>query len=443
MTLVILTVSAATTVKAQGKWEEVGVITQLDGRVLKDPTGITFDGTYIWATEQHATGISGIPLYKIDPETMELVEEIDVPVENCCVQGLAWDGTYIWISGNGYTIYRFEPTTKELVHTCTRPSNPQAIGLTCIGSSLYATGWYGGEDTENIMILEPYSCDYTKLNDVKAGTSGNYGLAWDGQNLIVAGRYDDSSRYKKIYKYSISGKYISDFEYLWVCEYGSQFIEDGKIHKIRLLEPQFISLKVYEKTGAMRAYTFDSMDGRLYKKIDNPGPVGLGYGGYDFATGGCEYYDVYFSDADGNCLNLNPGDPLLEPVYLTLQCMDLNCNNMQPDPAPSWNGAGNNIDAIIMECFDGQLWAVELTDLHYGLCDLPWEENTTQTAENALGTARRRNNGYGRRPYLVHSQTRQARVGRMRGHQPRQNIVPKCQKVERLPENMECPDQIT
>jgi hypothetical protein len=131
----------------EGKWEIEGT---MSGFV--DPTGITFDGTWIWATEQHA----GSPLYRINPETMTVEETRHVGFPSCCVQGLAWDGQYIWISGDGYEQYRYDPVTSELVHTCSRPSNPQAIGLTAVGDALYATGWYGGAPTDcDLMRFDP------------------------------------------------------------------------------------------------------------------------------------------------------------------------------------------------------------------------------------------------------------------------------------------------
>ncbi|MBU8922337.1 MAG: T9SS type A sorting domain-containing protein [Bacteroidales bacterium] len=216
---------------------------------FRDPTGITFDGTWIWMTEQHA---SGTPLYKIDPSTMEVVETRYLSLSNCCIQGLAWDGQYIWISGNGYTIYRYDPETDVLEHTCTRGSVPQAIGMACVGSELYATAWYGGLSGD-LMSLNPYDCAYDIDFEFEPEMCGSYGLANNGENFLVCARDEaDLSYPKKIYEYSPSGELLQkygtfesrgaydlawDGEFVWVAHYGSMYVADGAVMKVRLVSP--------------------------------------------------------------------------------------------------------------------------------------------------------------------------------------------------------------
>ncbi|UCG51686.1 MAG: T9SS type A sorting domain-containing protein [Candidatus Latescibacterota bacterium] len=388
--VVLILVLSSPALGTENGWQIVGTISG-----FVDPTGITFDGTWIWATEQHASS----PLYKIDPETLSIEETHFLSVPSCCVQGLAWDGRYIWISGDGYTIYRFDPVTSDLQHTCTRAGSPQVIGLTAIGSEIWSTGWYGGYWADcNLMTLNPNTCDYTELAVLDELYSA-WGLAWAGDTFFVCARAEPSfEATKHLYSYSPAGELINDYgdlgfgaydvawdgEFLWIADYGMQNVADGKIHKISLAGPSFLQLSVYEQTGAIQRYSFPPSDERLYQMIPNPGPVDLGYEGYDFGTGGCEYYDVYFSDRLGNPLGLSPADPLPEPTYLTINCLDLNCNNGEPDPAPSWQGAGNNLESVVLETNAGDLWAVELTRIRYGLCEDPWPLNH-RPAENILG----------------------------------------------------------
>jgi hypothetical protein len=146
------------------------------------------------------------------------------------------------------------------------------------------------------------------------------------------------------------------------------------------------TLTVYEQTGTINAYTFQSGDEELYVKLPgDPGPLSLGYNGYDFGTGGCEYYDLFFSDEAGNLLSLSPGDPLPLPAYLTIVCMDLNCNNGLPDAAPNWVGAGNNIDAVKIVVGGEVLWANAVMQAEYGTCDEPFSAKTSNFADAALG----------------------------------------------------------
>jgi hypothetical protein len=146
------------------------------------------------------------------------------------------------------------------------------------------------------------------------------------------------------------------------------------------------TLTVYEQTGSINAYAFQSTDPGLYTKLSGyPGPPDWGGNGYDFGTGGCEYYDLYFSDSLGSVLALGPGDALPAPAYLTIICMDLNCNDGSITPAPNWVGAGNNLDAVKLSYAGATYWANAVAQATYGLCDEPFSAKTSNFADAALG----------------------------------------------------------
>ncbi len=146
------------------------------------------------------------------------------------------------------------------------------------------------------------------------------------------------------------------------------------------------TLTVYEQSGSINAYAFQSDDPLLYEKRPGyPGPAGWGGSGYDFGTSGCEYYDLFFSDSLGNVLTLSPGDELPAPAYLTILCMDLNCNDGSITPAPTWVGAGNNIDAVKIGYGGTDYWANAVLQATYGLCDEPFSAKTSNFADEALG----------------------------------------------------------
>ena len=80
-------------------------------------------------------------------------------------------------------------------------------------------------------------------------------------------------------------------------------------------------------TESINAYTFQSSDPLIYARragLSRPGE--WGGSGYDFGTGGCEYYNLFFSDSLGNALALGPSDALPAPAYFTIVCMDYSCN---------------------------------------------------------------------------------------------------------------------
>ncbi|HVO76492.1 MAG TPA: FlgD immunoglobulin-like domain containing protein [Candidatus Bathyarchaeia archaeon] len=146
------------------------------------------------------------------------------------------------------------------------------------------------------------------------------------------------------------------------------------------------TVTVYEQTGTIDAYTFQSTDPLLYqKRAGDPGPVDWGGSGYDFGTGGCEYYDLFFSDSLGNALALGPGDELPAPAYLTLICLDFSCTTGTIIPAPNWVSGGNNIDAVKISLGGVDHWANAVLEATYGLCDEPFSAKTSNFADAALG----------------------------------------------------------
>ncbi len=143
---------------------------------------------------------------------------------------------------------------------------------------------------------------------------------------------------------------------------------------------------VYEQSGSIDAYAFQSTDPLLYEKRSGyPGPGEWGGSGYDFGTAGAEFYDLFFSDSLGNLLALSPGDALPAPAYLTIVCMDLNGNDGSITPAPTWVGAGNNIDAVKITYGGTTYWANGVLQATYGLCDEPFSAKTSNFADAALG----------------------------------------------------------
>ena len=148
---------------------------------------------------------------------------------------------------------------------------------------------------------------------------------------------------------------------------------------VKLLMADFTRLVVREQTGSISSHAYDASDSRIYAKI-TPQPTSSTR---DFGTGGSEYYDIFFSDADGDSSTMMPGDPLPEKPHITFVCWD--GHGTVPDVAPSWNGAGNNLESVTLEFDDGTKWyAQKITSHQWGLCNDP-PPNTVKPLTNILG----------------------------------------------------------
>ncbi len=67
------------------------------------PSGLTFDGTYLWTADN-----SEKLIHQIDPVTFDVIKTIEAPGGNY-PNGLAWDGNYLWVSNNDAdTIYQLD-----------------------------------------------------------------------------------------------------------------------------------------------------------------------------------------------------------------------------------------------------------------------------------------------------------------------------------------------
>ncbi len=135
---------------------------------------------------------------------MTVEAEYLLGVSSNSVQGLAWDGRYVWISGDGFRIHRFDPMTAFLEEICARPSNPQVTGMGSIGDTLICTGWCGGVQKDDIIILDPNDCSYHVAAHLT--TTGTHGIAWDGTHLLVCGHTDEQGAMgRTLFRYEISG----------------------------------------------------------------------------------------------------------------------------------------------------------------------------------------------------------------------------------------------
>ena len=105
-------------------------------------SGITWDGENLWVCEWFTYKI-----YKINSENGQILASFNAPdFEKSYPFGLAWDGTYLWVS-NSKGIYRMDSKTGALLASCNDSAltNGLAYGLTWDGECLWGGSWISDE----------------------------------------------------------------------------------------------------------------------------------------------------------------------------------------------------------------------------------------------------------------------------------------------------------
>ena len=119
--------------------------------------------------------------------------------------GLAWDGTNIWLLGGGYDGF-YEITTSGTVINQFKPSEPggkNANGATFDGTNLWGMFLQGTSSPGNVY---EYTTSGTYVSTFTCPGTYNIGLTWDGSNLWMSCRGNSM-----IYQISTSGSVLSSF----------------------------------------------------------------------------------------------------------------------------------------------------------------------------------------------------------------------------------------
>jgi transglutaminase-like putative cysteine protease len=193
------------------------------------PTGLTFDGKYLWNCDRKTDMI-----YKIDPQDGRVVDSLPTPGYRPL--GLAWDGKYLWCVDaweEDYFIYQIDPETRITMKTVWAPTD-RPEGLTWDGEYLWIA-----DDREN-KILQISTEDGTTINTIPSPSRYPCGLAYDGTYLWITDRIKDMiymvtpDRGDVILFFESPGKYARglawDGKNLWNVDYQSDEIYRIKIH---------------------------------------------------------------------------------------------------------------------------------------------------------------------------------------------------------------------
>ena len=142
------------------------------------PTGLTYDGKYLWLADRLSD-----TLYAINPDN-GAVEKM-LPAPGFIPRGLAWDGKYLWcIDAEENRIYQMDLKSGITLKSIEIPvSKPQ--GLTWDGEKL----WLSDESSDIITSLSIE--DGTIISSFKAPATSPQGLTFDGKYLWCADRMRD------------------------------------------------------------------------------------------------------------------------------------------------------------------------------------------------------------------------------------------------------------
>lgn len=155
------------------------------GQVLKTfktpathPTGMTFDGKYIWLADNMTYKI-----YRINPDNGEVVKTIKSPGFDPV--GLAWDGKLLWCSdGQEGWIYGINVET-GIAEKILESNSSKPAGLAFDGEFLWLV------DKGEKKLLKINRTDGMMHENIPAPSNNSNGIAFDGKYIWVTDNGDD------------------------------------------------------------------------------------------------------------------------------------------------------------------------------------------------------------------------------------------------------------
>ncbi|MFZ5515274.1 MAG: transglutaminase domain-containing protein [Candidatus Zhuqueibacterota bacterium] len=197
------------------------------------PTGLAFDGKYLWVADRKTDN-----LYQIDPNNGLVIHTFPAP--GFSPTGLAWDGTHLWaMDDKERFLYRMNIETgiaERVIEACT--DNPKDI---CWDGTLL---WVVDDKLDLVLSLDPE--DGMMIHNFPSPADDPDGLAFDGHCLWIADRGENA-----IYRMDRnSGMVIGsihapdqyarglawDGAFLWNVDY-----QADKIYRIKIDDPVFLT----------------------------------------------------------------------------------------------------------------------------------------------------------------------------------------------------------
>jgi Transglutaminase-like superfamily len=240
------------------------------------PTGLTFDGKYLWNADRKTDS-----LYKIDPKSGQIVSSMPAPGYH--VSDICFDGKYLWcLDQEENLIFCLDPKSGITEKTLFAPSD-RPRGITHDGQYLWLS------DTRSDQLLQISTEDGTTIKELKAPNLSAEGIAFDGKYLWVSDRYEDKIYLVEpetgtvIFYFDSPGKYSRglafDGKHLWNCDYQSDSIYQIEIKSEKRYSTRNEKHQILEYTNQVRNYgPGDLIDLEIYMAVpessDNQDIVG-------------------------------------------------------------------------------------------------------------------------------------------------------------------------
>jgi transglutaminase-like putative cysteine protease len=197
------------------------------------PTGLTFDGKYLWNCDRKTD-----MLYKINPEDGKIVDSLASP--GFQPVGLTWDGSYLWcVDAEENLIFQIDPKTGVSIKTLSAPTR-QPEGLAWDGKYL----WIADNGSKQIQQIS--TDDGTTITSIPSPSSNPCGLAYDGKYLWVSDRISNMiymvtpDRGDVVLFFDAPGPYARglawDGKNLWNVDY-----QTDQIYKIKIYDKETFS----------------------------------------------------------------------------------------------------------------------------------------------------------------------------------------------------------
>jgi len=159
-------------------WAKVGDILNIIESPGSCPTGLAYDGKYLWLADNFSDQI-----YKINPENGKVVKTFDSPGYH--PEGLAWDGKNLWHIDSGEKhLYKLDPETgKALLILESNSSNPRDLAWD--GEYIWII------DHKQDLLLKVSPEDGMMVQYFPSPSGEPAGITFDGKYLWVTDRGSD------------------------------------------------------------------------------------------------------------------------------------------------------------------------------------------------------------------------------------------------------------
>jgi hypothetical protein len=161
------------------------------GSPTPDPTGIAFDGTQLWLISG-GHNASTHHLVRYDDHNFVVTREFTfdnlIEVLGTGVYGIAWDGSYIWISvsGNRNKLVAVDPDTGAIARTW---ASPTILGPSDL--SFDASLMWIGDGTGHVFSMDVHNGELLSSFAVSAAFQRDNGIAALTNQVLVNGLFGE------------------------------------------------------------------------------------------------------------------------------------------------------------------------------------------------------------------------------------------------------------